>query len=68
MGDNCIPFLLRIAKQKDVNIMLEHCMDFSDDDFKNNDIRVNGNRVGPDEYEDLYAAWCASGYEDEEDY
>ena len=60
MGNNCIPFLLRIAKQKNVNIMLEHCMDFSDEDFANNDIYVNGKRVSPSEYEDLYAVWCVS--------
>lgn len=67
MGNNCIPFLLRIAKQKNVNIMLEHCMDFSDEDFANNDICVNGKRVGPSEYEDLYAAWCASVEEEDQE-
>lgn len=66
MGDNCIPFLLEIARKKDVNIMLEHCMDIPDEDFEKNDIRVNGERVGSREYEDLYAAWCASGMEEEE--
>ena len=64
LGDNCIPFLLKIAKKKDVNIMLEHYMDIPDEDFISNDIRVNGSRVNVEEYEDAYCLWCATEEED----
>ena len=64
LGDNCIPFLLKIEKKKDVNIMLEHYMDIPDEDFISNDIRVNGSRVNVEEYEDAYCLWCATEEED----
>ena len=64
LGDNCVPFLLKIAKKKDVNIMLEHYMDIPDGDFISNDIRVNGSRVNVEEYEDAYCLWCATEEED----
>ena len=64
LGDNCVPFLLKIAKKKDVNIMLEHYMDIPDGDFISNDIRVNGSRVNVEEYEDAYCLGWATEEED----
>lgn len=64
LGDNCVPFLLKIAEKKDVSIMLEHYMDIPDEDFISNDIRVNGSRVTVEEYEDDYCLWCATEEED----
>lgn len=64
LGDNCVPFLLKIAEKKDVSIMLEHYMDIPDEDFISNDIRVNGSRVTVEEYEDAYCLWCATEEED----
>lgn len=64
LGDNCIPFLLKIAEKKDVSIMLEHYMDIPDEDFISNDIQVNGSRVNVEEYEDAYCLWCATEEED----
>lgn len=67
LGDNCVPFLLKIAEKKDVSIMLEHYMDIPDEDFISNDIRVNGSRVTVEEYEDDYCLWCATEEEDPDD-
>lgn len=29
-GDNCIPFIERIANEKDIHVVLHHCMHFSE--------------------------------------
>lgn len=33
-GDNCVPFILEIAEQKDVVITLHHCMEFPKDGWR----------------------------------
>lgn len=67
LGDNCIPYLLEIASQKDVTIVLEHYMDFDEDMFDSNLICHNGVPLDQDSYDDLYTDWAQSitdkGYE-----
>ena len=33
-GDNCVPWIIRLGKEQDINIVLYHMMDFSDYDFE----------------------------------
>lgn len=67
MGNNCIPFLIRISEQKDVTIVLEHYMDFPERYFNEKKIFIDGKPLGQYDYDDAYSEWCASGYEDEDD-
>lgn len=53
MGNNCVPFLLEIAKEKDVKIYLEHFMIIND--FTN--ITIDGESGSKELYRDYYAAW-----------
>ena len=49
-GDNCCPWLLKIAKDKDINIRMQHCLIFGYDIeamVYNTDIKLhNGNEYG----------------------
>lgn len=65
MGDNCIPFLMQIAGERDVTIVLEHYMDFPERYFVEKKITVNGEFVSQYEYDDAFSEWCSGGYEDE---
>lgn len=33
-GNNCVPYILEVAKTKDVEITLHHCMDFPEDGWE----------------------------------
>ena len=64
MGDNCVPFLMRIAEYKDVTIMLEHYMLFSDDDLANGKIKVDGKIIhSVEEYEYAFSDYCVANEE-----
>lgn len=41
-GDNCVPYILKIAEKKDITITLHHCMDFPD--------KFNAYLIEPDKY------------------
>ena len=58
MGDNCIPFLIEIAKQKNVNIFLEHYMDFPEEYFDLGIIICKGKVLGQYDYDDAFSDWC----------
>lgn len=62
MGDNCVPFLMEIVKErekvgKDVTLLLEHFMDISDE--YEGMLKVSGKSVSIFEYECAYSDWCA---------
>lgn len=67
MGDNCIPFLMRIAEVKDVTIVLEHYMDFPEHYFKEGKIMISDKVLGQYDYDDAFSDWCASGEENMDD-
>lgn len=56
MGDNCVPFLMEIAKERDVHIMLEHFMDLREEDMPF--VLVDGKPVTMFEYECKYSEWA----------
>ena len=60
MGDNCIPFLMEIARHKDVNIFLEHFMDIDSKYFEEGLIYKDGVLLSEWDYEDAFCDWCAS--------
>lgn len=57
MGDNCVPFLMEIAKEreKDTTILLEHFMDFPYE--YEGMLKLNGEPISIDDYEDAVATW-----------
>lgn len=58
MGDNCIPFLMDIARKKDVTIMIEHYPEIDDSYFKEGIITVDDKLcLSEDEFEDMYLDW-----------
>lgn len=66
LGDNCIPFLVEIAEQKDVILVLEHYLDFPEEVFsKNLLVDNNGILYTQDTYDDAYDEWV--GEVDNED-
>ena len=64
MGDNCIPFIMEIAENKDFTMVLEHYMDFPPEAFEKGLIEINGQKVDQDGYDDAYSDWGASKDED----
>lgn len=58
MGDNCVPLLMEIARERDVHIMLEHFMDLREEDLPY--VRVDGRPVTmyEYEYECRYCEWA----------
>lgn len=63
MGDNCIPYLMRVAAKHDVTIVLEHYMDFPHEYFSRGEIMMNGKLLGQYDYDDAFSDWCAGGEE-----
>lgn len=57
MGNNCIPFLLRIAKNKDFTMVLEHYMDFPPESFNEGVLYCKGELLTQDTYDDAYSDW-----------
>ena len=54
MGENCVPYLLEMAKTMDIHVQLEYLMKFeNDEDFKW--ILVDGKPVDRYEYEDCFS-------------
>lgn len=64
MGNNCLPFLVRIAQKKDITIFLEHYADFPRESFSQVDICCNGVILNQDTYDDAYGDWSASTCEE----
>ena len=64
MGNNCLPFLVRIAQEKDITIFLEHYADFPRESFSLVDMYCNGVLLDPDKYEDAFCDWCDSTEEE----
>lgn len=64
MGDNCVPFLMEIAKKRDITIMLEHYMEFASEYFEEGLIMFQGKVLGEYDYDDAYSDWCAEAYLD----
>jgi len=66
MGDNCVPFLMEIAKKRegDIDLLLEHFMDIPYE--YEGMLKVAGNPVSIDEYEMAVAEWCE--HRDDPDY
>lgn len=60
MGDNCVPFLMRIAETKDITIFLEHYMNIPSEYFKSGLIYMNGIKLGEYDFDHAYSDWCAS--------
>lgn len=60
MGDNCVPFLMDIAREKEVNIFLEHYMDIPTEYFEEGLIMKDGVVLGEYDYDDAYSDWCKS--------
>ena len=61
MGDNCIPFLIRISEQKDVTIVLEHYMDFPEHYFEEGKVACDGRVLGQYDYDDAFSNWGLTG-------
>lgn len=58
MGDNCMPFLLRIADKQDITLVFEHCVIFEEEHYVNHVIMNNGKRIcNGDDFDDSYAVW-----------
>lgn len=60
MGDNCVPYLMEIARRKEVRIFLEHYMDIPKKYFEEGLIYHDGKCLGEYDYDDLFDDWCAS--------
>ena len=60
MGDNCIPFLMRISEMYDINLLLEHFMGFRDEDFNN--FNVDGETVDYNGYLEAFADFSERCY------
>ena len=60
MGDNCIPFLMKISEIYDINLLLEHFMGFRNEDFNN--FKVDGVIVDYDGYLEAFADFSERCY------
>ena len=60
MGNNCLPFLVRIAQKKDITIFLEHYADFPRESFSLVDMYCNGILLDQDKSVDAFSDWSAS--------
>lgn len=58
LGDNCIPFLMEIARTKDVNVFFEHYPDIPPEYFEEGLIRHKGKILGEYDFDDLFMEWC----------
>lgn len=63
MGDNCIPFLIEIGKQKDITIMLEHFMDLPDN--AEEALLLDGKKATIDDYEEAFCDWSEKIHEED---
>lgn len=61
LGDNCLPFLLRISDTKDITLVFEHYAVFDDDAYAQHLMVCNDKRImNIDDYIDEYAIWLES--------
>lgn len=58
MGNNCIPFLHEIVKDKDINLFYEHYPDSLDAIIEDGLLCMNGSVVDWETYDDAYTDWC----------
>lgn len=60
MGDNCVPYLIEIAREKDVYIFLEHYMDIPKEYFEEGIILDMHTKevLGEYDYDDRFSDWC----------
>lgn len=58
MGDNCIPYLMKIAEKRNITIFLEHYMDFPEVYFDEKRILFNGRFLTQDEYDEEFCKYC----------
>lgn len=65
LGDNCLPFLIEMAKERDITIMLEHYADFPPEAFEEKVIRCHGEILTQDTYDDSFSDWSASTQEED---
>lgn len=61
MGDNCIPFLMEIARKKDVKVFFEHYPDIDPKYFEEGLIEYQGKKLGEYDFDDLFMDWCVNG-------
>lgn len=61
MGRNCIPYMCRVACEKEVNLFVEHYMVIPEKYYNLGIVHVNGKLVSDeDEYMDLYSNWLGT--------
>lgn len=65
LGDNCLPFLIRIAETRDITILLEHYADFAPEDVEKGLIRCNGVILNQYAYDCSFSDWHETTEEDD---
>ena len=66
MGDNCLPFLLRIVEKSDRTVLFEHLARFPEEAFEKGLIYHNGKKLETfDDYVYTYCDWSDSTKEDD---
>lgn len=58
MGDNCAPYLMEIARNKNVTVFYEHFMPIPKQYFEEGIIQKDGKIIDREEFEDAYSYWC----------
>lgn len=64
MGNNCVPFLMQMARKRDITIFLEHYMDIPSKYFEDGIIYMNNKKLGEYDFDHAYSDWCASQKEE----
>ena len=59
LGDNCVPYLMEIARKRDVYIFLEHYMTIPVKYFEAGLIRKDGKILNDDDFLEAYCDWSA---------
>lgn len=62
MGDNCVPFLMKIAERYGINLLLEYFMDFRKEDY--NQFMVDGKIMDYQSYLEEFAIFSSRCYVD----
>ena len=57
MGENCYPFLLELARERDITIVSEHYPLIEDKYFDEGLIRIDGKPITITEFEDAFCDW-----------
>lgn len=65
LGNNCLPFLVRIAENRDITVLFEHYADFTAEDVAKGILRHNGVILDQRAYDCGFSAWNASTEEDD---